>query len=78
MPPGLPWWLSGKKNSLEMQETQEIRVLSLHQEDPLEEGMANHSNILPWRIPWTEKPHGLQSRVAKSQTLNEHKCTYQI
>ena len=30
-------------------------------EDPLEEGMATHSNILVWRIPWTEEPGGLQS-----------------
>ena len=30
-------------------------------EDPLEEGMATHSSILAWRIPWTEKPGGLQS-----------------
>ena len=29
-------------------------------DDPLEKGMATHSNILPWRIPWTEKPGGLQ------------------
>ena len=31
------------------------------QEDPLEEGMATHASILAWRIPWTEKPGGLQS-----------------
>ena len=31
------------------------------QEDPLEEGMATHSRILAWRIPWTEEPGGLQS-----------------
>ena len=31
------------------------------QEDPLEEGMAAHSSILAWRIPWTEEPGGLQS-----------------
>ena len=31
------------------------------QEDPLEKGMANHSSILAWRIPWTEEPGGLQS-----------------
>ena len=39
-------------------------------EDPLEEGMATHSSILAWRIPWTEEPGGLQSMgpVAKSQT----------
>ena len=30
-------------------------------EDPLEEGMATHSSILAWRIPWTENPSGLQS-----------------
>ena len=40
---------------------QETRVQSLGQEDPLEKGMATHSNILAWRIPWTEEPDGLQS-----------------
>ena len=42
-----------------MQELQETQVPSLGWEDPLEEGMATHSRILAWRIPWTEKPHGL-------------------
>jgi len=36
-------------------------VPSLGGEDPLEEGMATHSSILAWRIPWTEEPDGLQS-----------------
>ena len=40
---------------------QETQVWSLGQEDPLEEGMRIHSNILAWKIPWTEKPGGLQS-----------------
>ena len=40
---------------------QETRVRSLGQEDPLEEGMATHSSILAWRIPWTEDPDRLQS-----------------
>ena len=35
---------------------QEIRVCCLNQEDPLEKGMATHSNILAWSIPWTEEP----------------------
>ena len=35
-------------------------VRSLGREDPLEEGMATHSSILAWRIPWTEEPYGLQ------------------
>ena len=39
---------------------QELRVRSLGREDPLEEGMATHSSILAWRIPWTEEPGGLQ------------------
>ena len=43
-----------------MQET-ETQVQSLGWEDPLEEGMAIHSSILAWRIPWTEEPGGLQS-----------------
>ena len=37
------------------------KVWSLSQKDPLEEGMATHSSILAWRIPWTEEPEGLQS-----------------
>ena len=44
-----------------MQEPQEIQVQSLVWEDPLEEKMATHSGILPWEMPWTEEPDGLQS-----------------
>ena len=44
-----------------MQETQETQVQSLGWGDLLEEGMATHSSILGWRIPWTEEPGGLQS-----------------
>ena len=40
---------------------QETRDASLDQEDLLEKGMATHSSILAWRIPWTEEPGGLQS-----------------
>ena len=40
--------------------TQETWVQPLGLEGPLEEGMAIHSSILAWRIPWTEKPGGLQ------------------
>ena len=43
------------KNLPAMQETQ---VPSLGQEDPLEKGMATHSSILAWRIPWTEERGG--------------------
>ena len=39
----------------------EIQVHSLRGEDPLEKEMANHSDILVWKIPWTEEPGGLQS-----------------
>ena len=46
------------KRLLAMQETQ---LRSLGQEDPLEKEMVTHSNILAWRIPWTEEPGGLQS-----------------
>ena len=44
------------KNMLEIQETQ---VRPLDQQDSLEKGMATHSNILAWKIPWTEEPGGL-------------------
>ena len=46
------------KNLPAMQETE---VRSLGGEDPLEIGMTIHSSILAWKIPWTEKPGGLQS-----------------
>ena len=39
--------------------TQEVWVGSLGREDPLEKGMAIHSSLLAWRIPWTEEPGGL-------------------
>ena len=55
------------KNLPAMQETQETRVQSLGQEDPLEE-MVTHSSILAWRIPWTEEPGGLQSMEWQSRT----------
>ena len=54
------------KNPPAMQETQ---LHSLGREDPLEEGMATHSSILSWRIPWTEEPGGFTvPGVAKSWT----------
>ena len=46
------------KNLPTMRETQ---VPSLGREDPLQKGMAAHSSILAWRIPWTEEPGGLHS-----------------
>ena len=49
------------KNCLPMQETQWTWVLSLGWQDPLGEGMATHSSILAWKIPWAEEPGGLQS-----------------
>ena len=49
------------KNLPTMQETQKTSVQSLGQEDLLEEGIATNFSILAWRIPWTEKPGGLQS-----------------
>ena len=44
------------------------RVLSLGQEDPLENEMATHSSILAWKILWTEEPGGLQSMGSKVWT----------
>ena len=61
-PPGKPQMV---KNLPAMQETW---VQSLGQENPLEKVMATHSNILSWRIPWTEEPGRLQSVGLHSQT----------
>ena len=46
------------KNLFTMQET---RIESLGREDPLEKGMATHSSVLAWGIPWTEESGGIQS-----------------
>ena len=54
------------KNLPAMQET---LVQNLGWEDPLEKEMATHSSILPWRIPWTEEPGGLQS-------MGSHRVTH--
>ena len=43
-----------------------MQVQPLNQEDTLEEEMETHSNILAWKIPWTKKPGGLQSRGLQS------------
>ena len=56
-----------------MRKTQEMLVLSLGQEDPLEKGMATLSSILAWRIPWTEKPGGLQSKGLRR--VRHHRVT---
>ena len=52
---------------------QETRIQSLGQEDPLEKGMATHISILVWRIPWTEKPGGLQPM--RSQRVGHDSAT---
>ena len=51
----------------------ETRVQSLGQEDLLEEGMATHSSILAWRVPWTEEPGGLTG--SQSHTVTVHRVT---
>ena len=45
--------------------TQETWVQFLGWEDPLEKGIATHSSILTWEIPWTEKPNGLQPMASR-------------
>ena len=56
------------KNLPAMQET---RVRSLGREDVLEKGMATHSKILAWEIPWTEEPGGLQSMGSQELDATE-------
>ena len=58
----IPWGspTAQAKNLPAIQETQETRVWSLDQKDPLEEEMETHSTLLAWKIPWTEEPEGPQ------------------
>ena len=62
------------KNLPAMQET---RVQSLGWEDALEKGMATHSSILAWKIPWTEEPAGLQSMGLQRVGLNNNPSNVQ-
>ena len=62
---------------------QDMQVQSLGWEDPLEEGMATHSSVLAWRIPWTEEPGGLRSIGLQESDSTEwlgigtqHDCTF--
>ena len=57
MCPGLPWWPSGKESACNAGDL----GLITGWEDPLEEGMTTHSNVLAWEIPRTEERNGLQS-----------------
>ena len=60
-----------------MQETHELCIQSLGQEDTLEQVMATHSSIVAWKIPWPEEPGGLQSmglqRVGHDWGINNNK-----
>ena len=49
---------------------QETWAWSLGWEDPLEKGMATHSSVLAWKIPWTEEPGGIQSTGSQRDKYN--------
>ena len=56
----------------------DTRVRSLGQEDPLEKGMATHSSILAWRIPWTEKPGKLYSPWSRKDDCATNSFTFHM
>ena len=56
------------RNPAAMQKTQ---VQSLGRQDPLEKGMAAHSSILAWRLPWTEEPGGLWFVSSQESDMTE-------
>ena len=62
MPIWHPWASLGAQMVKNLPAVQKTRVWSLGQEDSLEKGMATHSSILAWKIPWTEEPGLLQSK----------------
>ena len=75
---GAPLVAQMVKNPPAMQETQ---FPLLGQEDPLEKGVATHSSVLVWRIPWTEEPGGLQSMGLQESDTTErlkHRHTHRF
>ena len=72
---GFPGGASDEEPACQRRRHKEALVRSLGQEDPLEEGMATHSSILAWRIPWTEEPAGYSPwgrRESGTLTLSLH------
>ena len=71
---------SGGSDSKNPPAMQEMWVQSLHQEDALEKGMATHSSILAWGIPWAEESGGLPSmglqRVGHDRATNTSLSSY--
>ena len=65
--PGIPWMVKNPSWDLSPQMIKnlpamlETRVQSLGRDSPVKKGMATHSSLLAWRIPWTKEPGGLQS-----------------
>ena len=55
---------------------QETWVPSLHRKDPLEEGMATHSSVPAWRIPWAEEPGGYSPGHLKESDMTERVHTH--
>ena len=66
-----PGGASGKESTCQCRRRRDVDSIP-GSEDPLEEGMATHSSILAWRIPWTEEPGGLQSMGLQR---TEHNCS---
>ena len=64
------------KNLPAVHETQETCVQSVGLEDPLEKEMATEASVIPWRIPWTEEPGGLQSKGSQRVRHTIHACMY--
>ena len=55
---------------------QKMRIQFLGQKDPLEKEMATHSSVLAWKIPWTEKPGGLQSTGSRDSDTKQQQTTF--
>ena len=76
---GFPGGASGKESTCQCRRPKRCGFDPSVGNDPLEEGMATHSSIVAWRIPWTEEPGGLQSRALQRVGHNwtiKHACIY--
>ena len=67
---------SGKEPTCQCRRCKRRGLWYLCREDPLEEGMATHSSILAWRIPWTDEPGRLPSMGSQSQTQPKQLSMY--
>ena len=71
---GLSLWLSGTQDTFSVEYAGDVDLIPRSGRCPLEEGMAAHSSILAWRIPWIEEPGGIHTGEPGKDEIKALSC----